>query len=62
MIPAMEIRGNVDCWKAVRFSVERKDIDQGGRLRIIYPHLLITWEAERIRLQNEDRLVSCCNQ
>ena len=61
MISAMEIRGNIDCWEAVRFSVERKENDQGWRLLILYPHLFI-WEAERIRLQNEDKLVDCRNQ
>ena len=61
MIIVTKKSGNIDCWEAVRFPVERKENDQVGRLRIIYPHLLI-WEGEIIRLPNADRLVDCCNQ
>ena len=38
---------------AGRFPVERKENDQGKRLRTIYPHFLV-WEAEKISLQNND--------
>ena len=61
MISMVKIRGNIDNWETVRFSVERKENYQRGRLRTIYPHLLV-WEAGRIRLQNADRIVNCCNQ
>ena len=61
MIAVIKTRGSINCWEAVRFSVTRKDNDQGGRLLIIYPYLLV-WEAERKILQNVDVLVDCCNQ
>ena len=54
MIPEMKSRRNIDCWEAERFSVERKENDQGEQLRIICPYLLI-WEAKRMRFQNADR-------
>ena len=41
MISAMKIRVNIDSWETVRFPVERRENDLEGRLRIIYPHLLI---------------------
>ena len=61
MILVMKTRGNINCWEAARFSVERKENDEEGRLRIIYSHLLV-WEAESKILQNVDRLVDCCHQ
>ena len=61
MISVMKNCGNINCWEAVRFSLERKENDQEGRLRIIYSHLLV-WEAESKILQNTDRLVDCCKQ
>ena len=54
-------RGNIDYWEAVRFSAEGKENDQGGRIQIIYPHLLV-WEAEGKILQNVDSFVDGCNQ
>ena len=61
MISEMKIRGNIDRWEAVKFSVESKENDQGRRLRTIDAHLLV-WEAEGKKIQNEDRLVDCFNQ
>ena len=61
MLSVMKVRENINCWEPVRFSVERKQNNQGGWLRIIYPHLLV-WEAEGKRLKNGDKLVDCCSQ
>ena len=61
MISVLKNRSSTDCGEAVGLVVERKDDDYGGRLRIIYLHLLV-WEAIRMRLQNAVRLVDYCNQ
>ena len=62
IIPIMKNRGNIAGRLYDFHYIEERNDQRGNGYESSVRFFLLIWEAERIRYQNADRLVNCCNQ